>query len=93
MNKDVLFLATLGQCDSQAAEKLLRLICMELRWLMIIKMAWEESGRTLEAMALLHGTRQLFGRDRKTKSEDQVHLFSAVTEPMCRILNRINRKK
>jgi len=77
----------------QAAEKLLPLVCEELRRIAAAKMAQEQPGQTLQATALVHEAYlRLVGSD-EPHWEGRRHFFGAAAEAMRRILVENSRRK
>lgn len=100
MREVTLILSQIESGDPSAAEKLLPLVYEELRKLAAAKLAFEKSGQTLQATALVH---EAFLRLVGTPSgqSDQVprdwdgrgHFFAAAAEAMRRILVDNARRK
>ena len=73
--------------DAQAADKLLPLVCAELRKLAAAKLAHEQPGQTLQATALVHEAfMRLVDQATPQQWDNSRHFFSAAAESMRRIL-------
>jgi hypothetical protein len=72
--------------DSQAAERLLTLVCDQLRKLAAQKFTREAPGQTLQATALVDEAWLLPGGDRQPVWQNRAHFFAAAAEAMRRIL-------
>jgi RNA polymerase sigma factor (TIGR02999 family) len=87
-------LSAVEQGDPIAAEKLLPLVCDELRKLAAARLAQEEPGHTLQATALVHEVYvRLVGHNAGQHWDDRGHFFAAATEAMRRILVERARRK
>ena len=70
-----------------AADQLLPLVYDELRKLAAARLAYEPSGQTLQATALVHEAYlRLVGDDPRRAFDGRGHFFAAAAEAMCRIL-------
>jgi RNA polymerase sigma factor (TIGR02999 family) len=79
-------LTSIEQGDPHAADKLLPLVCEELRRLAAARMANEAAGQTLQPTALVHEAwLRLVGKE-NPKFANRAHFFAAAAEAMRRIL-------
>jgi RNA polymerase sigma factor (TIGR02999 family) len=87
-------LSAIEQGDPSAAEKLLPLVCAELRKLAAQKLANEKSGQTPDATALVHEAYlRLVDVEQPQSWHGRGHFFAAAAEAMRRILVENARRK
>jgi RNA polymerase sigma factor (TIGR02999 family) len=87
-------LSAIEQGDPHAAEQLLPLVYDELRKLAAQKLAQEQPGQTLQAMALVHEAYlRLVDVKHEPHWDDRRHFFAAAAEAMRRILVEQARRK
>jgi RNA polymerase sigma factor (TIGR02999 family) len=98
MSEVTLLLDALDHGDPLATDRLFPLVYDELRLLAAQRMAWENSGHTLQATALVHEAYlRLVGPDagqgKHLKWQGRAHFFGAAAEAMRRILIDNARRK
>jgi RNA polymerase sigma factor (TIGR02999 family) len=87
-------LAAMEKGEPQAAERLLPLVYDELRKLARARLAYESSGQTLEATALVHEAYlRLVKPEPDVAWDGRAHFFAAAAEAMRRILVEKARRK
>jgi RNA polymerase sigma factor (TIGR02999 family) len=87
-------LSAIEQGEPHAAERLLPLVCEELRKLAAQKLAQEKPGQTLEATALVHEAYvRLVDVEKAQHWNSRGHFFAAAAEAMRRILVENARRK
>ncbi len=87
-------LSAIEQGDQKASEQLLPLVNDELRKLDAPRMAYESSGHTLQATALVHEAYlRLVDVEKQQRWDSRGHFFAAAAESMRRILVENARKQ
>src|SRR5689334_16489552 len=86
-------LQALGRSEEGASERLLPLVCAELRRLAGARMAHEMSGHTLQPTALVHEAWLRLVKDGDRTWQNRGHFFGAAAEAMRRILIERARHK
>src|SRR5438046_2562746 len=79
--------------DPKAADKLLPLVCEELRKLAVVRMANEKPGQTLQPTALVHEAWLKISGDGNQHFANRRHFFKAAASAMQQILIDIARRK
>src|SRR5262245_46477173 len=94
MSDVTLILQQIDGGDSSSTDKLLPLLCEELRSLAAARMAAESPDHTLQATALVHEAYlRLVGGNQPQKWNGRAHFFGAAAEAMRRILVESARRK
>jgi RNA polymerase sigma factor (TIGR02999 family) len=94
MSEVTQILSAIERGDTHAAERLLPLVCDQLRKVAAQELAHEKPGHTLEPTALVHEAYlRLVGGGRPPSFKDRAHYFAAAAAAMRRILVDNARRK